>query len=68
MKATTLNINNRYEVTGIEELSGGKYEMRYSHRFGGKSYKTEQNAIRAIEKAGYEFVRVERHNLVCAYD
>lgn len=68
MLATTLKINNRYEVTGLHDLGNGKYEMCYSYRFGSKSYKTESNAIRAIEKAGYDFIRVERNDMVCAYD
>ncbi len=72
MKATVQKINNAYVVTGIIELDKQdgvqRYEMRYLHSLGSKYYKTEKNAVRAIERNQYEYIPTTRNQLVCAYD
>lgn len=69
MKATVIKINGRYEITGLNPTAtAGVYEMQYLYSFGGKSYKTFENALKAIARKGFEYVAVNANNLVCAYD
>lgn len=69
MKATVIKINDRYEIIGLNKTAtAGVYEMQYLYTFGGKSYKTLANAVKAIAKKGFEYIEVEANNLVCAYD
>lgn len=72
MKATVQKIGNGYEVIGLDasKVINGvtTYEMRYLFTFGGKQYKTEQNAIRAIAKKGFEYMPVNQNQLRVAQD
>lgn len=72
MKATIQKIGNGYEIIGLD---AGKvvngitvYEMRYLFTFGGKQYKTEENAIRAIARKGFEYLPVNQNQLRVAQD
>ena len=59
--------NGKYEIVGIrnENVSNDvtRYEMTYLHTFGGKFYKTLQNAIRAIKNKGFEYVETTPEQL-----
>ena len=72
MKATTMKIGDRYEVIGLDagkEIGGEMvYEMLYLRSFGSKDYKTEENAIKAILKKGFEYIKVKDTQIVCCYD
>ena len=72
MKATVKQYGNHFECIGLDPLKEENgvqiYEMRYLHSIGGKEYKTEKNAIRALEKNGFEYIKVEDNQMVCAYD
>lgn len=79
MKATIEMISGRYEVVGLREPSAspiapeftnGKtvYEMTYLHSFGGKTYKTLENAIKALLKRGIEYVPNDSIITVCGWD
>ena len=79
MKATVEMIGGRYEVCGLtppavnpinEDLTNGKpvYELKYLHTFANKSYKTLENAIKALTKRGFEYVPVDSVITVCGWD
>lgn len=72
MKATTMKIGDRYEVIGLDagkEVDGEMvYEMRYLYSFGSKTYKTEENAIKAILKKGFEYIKVKNNQIICGYN
>lgn len=79
MKATVEMIGGRYDVVGLttpsvmpinEDLTNGKpvYELFYLHSFGGKTYKTLENAIRALTKKGLEYVPANEIITVCGWD
>lgn len=69
MKATTMKIGERYEVIGLDagkEIGGELvYEMRFLYSFGSKTYKTEENAIKAILKKGFEYIKVKSSQVIC---
>ena len=77
MKATVEMIGNRYSIVGLEKpnfkvvnapADKAVYELKFLYTFGSKTYKTLANAIRAIEKNGFEYVPAESIFTVCAYD
>lgn len=79
MKATVQMIGGRYDVVGLTTPSGnyineaftnGKpvYEMVYLHSIGSKTYKTLENAIRALTKKGLEYVPDNEIITVCGWD
>ena len=72
VKATVKQYGNRFEVIGLHPIStkdgSEMYEMTYLYSFGGKSYKTEKNAIAAILKKGYEYIKVHDEQMTVAYD
>ena len=79
MKATVEMFGGRYHVTGLrkpsvmpidEQFTNGKpvYEVAYLHSFGGKSYKTIENAIKALTKIGLEYVPASEIITVCGWD
>lgn len=79
MKATVEMICGRYEVVGLtkpsispidETLTNGKpvYEMTYLYSFGSKTYKTLENAVRALTKKGFEYVPANEIVTVCGWD
>lgn len=72
MKATIQKIGSGYEIIGLDagKVINGvmTYEMRYLFTFGGKQYKTEQNALRAIAKKGFEYLPVNQNQLRVAQD
>lgn len=79
MKATVEMIGGRYDIVGLRtpsvspiapEFTNSKpvYEMTYLHSFGGKTYKTLENAIRAIKKRGMQYIPAESVVLVCGWD
>lgn len=79
MKATVEMICGRYEVVGLRkpsvspiapELTDGKtvYEMTYLHSFCGKTYKTLENAIKALLKKGLEYIPNDSIITVCGWD
>lgn len=72
MKATAEIINGKFEVIGLdfvkEEYGVKVYEMRYLHSFGGKTYKTLANAIKAIERKGFEYVDTFGIKLVASWN
>ena len=79
MKATVEMLSGRYDVVGLrtpsvspicEDMTNGKpvYELVYLHSFGGKTYKTLENAIRALVKKGFEYVPANEIITVCGWD
>lgn len=79
MKATVEKISGRYEVVGLakpafnpvdETFTNGKpvYELRYLHSFGGKTYKTLENAVKALIKKGLEYIPENEIITVCGWD
>ena len=78
MKATVEMIGGRYEVIGltkpavspIDETLANKpvYELFYLHSFGGKTYKTLENAVKALIKKGLEYVPANTIITVCGWD
>lgn len=77
MKATVEMISGRYSVVGLEKpnfkvvnapADKPVYELTYLYSLGSKTYKTLANAIRAIEKNGFEYVPAESIFTVCGYD
>lgn len=77
MKVTVEMIGGRYEVTGLRTpafnplaIDNGKetYEIFVLRSFCGKSYKTLENAIKAIQKKGYEYLPIDTINTVCGWD
>ena len=72
IKATVKQYGNRFEVVGLDPIrtkdGSEMYEMKYLYSFGGKSYKTEKNAIAAILKKGFEYIKVSDDQLTVAYD
>ena len=79
MKATVEMTSGRYEVVGLmkpnispidETLTNGKpvYELFYLHSFGRKTYKTVENAVKALTKKGLEYVPANEIITVCGWD
>lgn len=79
MKATVQMIGGRYDIVGLstpsvmplnDDLTNGKpvYEMRYLHSFAGKTYKTIDNAIKALTKRGFEYIPNNEIITVCGWD
>ena len=72
IKATVKQYGNRFEVIGLSPIrtkdGAEKFEMKYLYSFGGKSYKTENNAINAILKNGFEYIKVSNDQLTVAFD
>lgn len=79
MKVTVEMFGGRYEVTGLRkaeaerepEIDNGKetYEIVYLRAFRGKSYKTIQNALKAISKFdGMEYVPADTINMFGGWD
>lgn len=79
MKATVEMISGRYEVVGLakpavspvdETFTNGKpvYELRYLHSFGSKTYKTLENAVKALTKKGFEYVPQNEIITFCGWD
>ena len=79
MKATVEMIGGRYDVVGLrtpsvmpidESLTNGKpvYELVYLHSFGGKTYKTLENAVRALTKKGLEYIPANEIITFCDWD
>ena len=79
MKATVEMICGKYEVVGLrkpsvmptnEMLTKGKpvYELVYLHTFKGKTYKTLENAIKALIKKGIEYIPENEILTVCGWD
>lgn len=79
MKATVEKICGRYEVVGLtkpavnpidETFTNGKpvYELFYLHSFGGKTYKTLENAVKALTKKGLEYIPANTIITVCGWD
>lgn len=79
MKATVEMIGGRYNVWGLttpsvmpidESLTNGKpvYELFYLHSFGDKTYKTLENAVRALTKKGFEYIPANEIITVCGWD
>lgn len=60
--------NGKYEIVGAEHIENNVYEMRYVYAFGGKFYKTLNNAIRAINNKGYEYIPNDEITLVCGWN
>ena len=77
MKATVEMICGRYEVIGLHKpatcptvFDNGKetYELATLHSFCGKSYKTLDNAIKAIQKRNMEYIPIDTINTFCGWD
>ena len=68
MYASTMKINNRYEIIGLRSIKGGKYDITYLHTFGGKSYASEANAIRQIARKGFEYIKTNSEDLVVGFN
>lgn len=77
MKATVEMIGGRYEVVGLRKpisnplaIDNGKetYELVTLHSFCGKSYKTLDNAIKAIQKRNMEYIPIDTINTFCGWD
>lgn len=79
MKATVEMTGERYDIWGLripsvkplnEEFTNGKsvYELVYLHTFKGKTYKTIENAIKALLKKGFEYVPSTEIITVCGWD
>lgn len=79
MKATVQKIGGRYDIVGLttpsvmpinEDLTEGKpvYEMCYLYTFAGKTYKTIENAVRALIKKGFEYIPDNEIITVCGWD
>ena len=77
MKATVEMISGRYEVVGLHNATTcpcifdndkETYELVTLHSFCGKSYKTLDNAIKAIQKKNMEYVPMDTINTFCGWD
>ena len=79
MKATVEMSGGRYEIWGLttpsvnpinEMVTDGKpvYELTYLYTFARKSYKTIENAVKAIRKRGLEYVPADGIITVCGWD
>ncbi len=72
MKAAVAKIAGRYWVIGLNY--GGvingvtMYEKCYLYSFRGKTYKTAENAKKALIKNGFEYLHVKPSQLVCPLD
>ena len=75
MKATVEMIGN--SIVGLEKpnfkvvnapADKAVYELKFLYTFGNKTYKTLANAIRAIEKNGFEYISAESIFTICPYD
>lgn len=79
MKATVEMICGRYEVVGLRKpnvnpindvltMDKRVYELVYLHSFGGKTYKTLENAVKALTKKGFEYIPENEIITVCGWD
>jgi hypothetical protein len=77
MKATVDILCGRYRVVGLHEATTcptifdndkETYELVTLHSFCRKSYKTLDNAIRAIQKNNMEYIPIDTINTFCGWD
>ena len=77
MLATVQMYNGRFEVIGLRKPSVPRvspvpdkpmFEMVCLHSFCGKSYKTKENAIKALIKKGLEYIADEEITTYIGWD